>query len=51
MMTTWNLVDNEKVRDNPFENRVCDCFLQIAIRYIQKTKIVLSELKSVIFLS
>ena len=45
MITTWNLVD-EKVTNNPPEIHVCDCFLNFAIKYHQKTDITLSNFKS-----
>ena len=45
-MTKWNLVDEEKVTNNPYEIRVCDCFLHLAIKYSQKTDIVMNKFKS-----
>ena len=46
MLTKWNLVDEEKVTNNPSEIRVCDCFLHLAIKYSQKTDIVMNKFKS-----
>ena len=48
MITTWNLVD-EKVINNSSEIHVCDCFLNFAIKYHQKSDITLSEFKSDLF--
>ena len=48
MIITWNLV-NEKVTNNPPEIHVCDCFLNFAIKYHQKTDITLSNFKSDLF--
>ena len=48
MITTWNLVD-EKVTNNSSEIHVCDCFLNFAIKYHQKSDITLSEFKSDLF--
>ena len=48
MIITWNLV-NEKVTNNPPEIHVCDCFLNFAIKYHQKTDITLSNFKSNLF--
>ena len=33
MLTKWNLVDEEKLSNNPSEIRVCGCFLDLAIKY------------------
>ena len=33
MLTKGNLVDEEKVANNPPEIRVCDCFLHVPIKY------------------
>ena len=46
MLTKWNLVDEETVTDNPSEMRVCDCFLNLAIKYSQKTDIMTNKFKS-----
>ena len=45
MITTWNLAD-EKVTNNPSEIRACDCFLNFAIKYHQKTDLTLSNFRS-----
>ena len=45
-MAKWNLVDEEKVTNNPSEIRVCDCFLHLAIKYSQTTDIVMNKFKS-----
>ena len=45
-MTKWNLVDEETVTNNPSEICVCDCFLHLAIKYSQKTNIVMIKFKS-----
>ena len=42
MLAKWNLVDEEKVRNNPSEIRVYYCFLHLAIKYFQKTNIIIS---------
>ena len=46
MLTKWNLVDEEKVTNNPPEIRVCDCFLHVPIKYSQKTDTVMNKFKS-----
>ena len=46
MLTKWNLVDEEKVTNNPSEIRVCDSFLHLAIKYSQKTNIIMNKFKS-----
>ena len=46
MLAKWNLVDEEKVTNNPSEFRVCDCLLHLAIKYSQKTDIVMNKFKS-----
>ena len=46
MLTKWNLVDEEKVANNPPEIRVCDCFLHVPIKYSQKTDTVMNKFKS-----
>ena len=45
-MTKWNLVDEEKVKNNLSEIHACDCFLHLAIKYSQKTDIVMNNFKS-----
>ena len=46
MLAKWNLVDEENVTNNSSEFRVCDCFLHLAIKYSQKTDIVMNKFKS-----
>ena len=46
MLTKWNLVDEEKVANNPPEIRVCNCFLHVPIKYSQKTDTVMNKFKS-----
>ena len=46
MLTKWNLVDEEKVTNNSSEVRVCCSFLHLAIKYSQKTNIVMNKFKS-----
>ena len=41
-----DLVDEEKVTNNRSEMRVCDCFLNLAIKYSQKTDIITNKFKS-----
>ena len=42
MLANWNLVDEETVRNNPSEIRVYYYFLHLAIKYFQKTNIIIS---------
>ena len=46
MLAKWNLVDEEKVRNNPSEIRVYYCFLHLACKYSQKTNIIMNKFKS-----
>ena len=46
MLKKRNLVDQEKVTNNPSEIRVSDCFLHFAIKYSQKTDTVTNKFKS-----
>ena len=46
MLAKWNLVDEENVTNNSSEFRVCDCFLHLAIKYSQKTDLVMNKFKS-----
>ena len=46
MLAKWNLVDEEKVRNSPSEIRVYYCFLHLAIKYFQKTNIIMNKFKS-----
>ena len=46
MLTKWNLFDEQKVRNNPSEIRVCNCFLHLAIKYSQKNDIVMNKFES-----
>ena len=45
-MSSWNLVDEKRVRDNSFEIRVCECYIDIAIKYFQKSDVLWGNFSS-----